>query len=46
MKFWFYAVIVETEAWFNAAIRAENELQARKILATKFPHGRIHDIYR
>ena len=46
MTHWFYAVIVEAAGWYNAAVRASCEQNARAALAARYPHGRIHTICR
>lgn len=46
MTYWFYAVIAEDAGWFNAAVRASCEQNARRAFARRYPHGRIHTIER
>lgn len=44
MTRWYYAVIVEPNAWFNTAVRAHDMVAARRILADRYPHGLIHEL--
>lgn len=46
MKTWFYAVMVETAGWYNAAVKARSANEARALLAKRYPHACVHSLER
>jgi hypothetical protein len=44
MKFWFYAVLSESQAWYNIAIQADCKQSALALLGKKYPHAQILEI--
>ncbi len=44
MKFWFYAVLSESQAWYNIAIQADCKQSAIALLNKKFPYATVLEI--